>query len=516
MTARPPPEAWSRHDLGGGRQRGRRHHLHHRGPPPTLRRVGRPGLVGPAVDDEVDGLLTFRGNPTRSWYGAGPVPERPRGALELSRRERRVVRGVERRRREQDVVRHRAGPASRRCGSSDGRTWVAFGAYDKTIHFLDAETGEDLIPPFPTGDIIKGSVTIDPDGFPLLYSGSPRQLLPHLAIDRGEPDGAVEALGRRRQPDEVEQRLGRLAARDRRLPLRGRREQPVPRRQAQPRLRAPTARSRSPRSSSSTRPGWDDELLADVGDQRRLHRELARHLRQHRLLRQLRRPGAGLGHLGAGRGREPTRTFRFWTGDDTDAPSSSTTRACSTWRRSTSAAERPRRRGRPADEARPVASPTTRWCGRCATTTRVPAGMWATPALVDGMVIVVHRRRAAGRRRPGDRRGALGEAAARPHLAVAGGGRRRADPGRLQRRAARLRRLATPTSSRRSSGRSSSAAASSPPRRCGTADLRRHPRRPVLRHRRPVDPLTTVGLVPMEAGESCWSPQASPRSAHRL
>ena len=36
--------------------------------------------------------------------------------------------------------------------------------------------------------------------------------------------------------------------------------------------------------------------------------------------------------------------------------------------------------------------------------------------------------------------------------------------------------------------------------------LRGHPGRPVLRHRRPVDPLTTVGPVPMGAGEAVWSP----------
>ena len=78
----------------------------------------------------------------------------------------------------------------------DGRTHVAFGAYDKAVHFVDGETGEDILTPFPTGDIIKGSVTIDPDGFPLLYSGSPRQLYHVLALDRGE---AMESCGRCRR-----------------------------------------------------------------------------------------------------------------------------------------------------------------------------------------------------------------------------------------------------------------------------------------------------------------------------
>jgi outer membrane protein assembly factor BamB len=72
----------------------------------------------------------------------------------------------------------------------DGRTWVAFGAYDKAVHFLDADTGERILPDFPVGDIIKGSVTVDPDGFPILYTGSRDGYFRALALDR--PDGAVE------------------------------------------------------------------------------------------------------------------------------------------------------------------------------------------------------------------------------------------------------------------------------------------------------------------------------------
>ena len=43
-------------------------------------------------------------------------------------------------------------------------------------------------------------------------------------------------------------------------------------------------------------PGWDDQLLKRHRRQASLDRELGRHLGQHRLLRQLRRPGPGLGH----------------------------------------------------------------------------------------------------------------------------------------------------------------------------------------------------------------------------
>jgi outer membrane protein assembly factor BamB len=70
---------------------------------------------------------------------------------------------------------------------SDGVTEVIFGAYDRAVHFVDAETGEDLRTPFRTGDIIKGSVTLDPDEYPLLYFGSRDNQFRILALDQDEP-----------------------------------------------------------------------------------------------------------------------------------------------------------------------------------------------------------------------------------------------------------------------------------------------------------------------------------------
>jgi outer membrane protein assembly factor BamB len=69
----------------------------------------------------------------------------------------------------------------------DGVTELIFGAYDSAVHFVDANTGADLRPEFQTGDIIKGSVTLDPDGYPLLYFGSRDNQLRILALDREEP-----------------------------------------------------------------------------------------------------------------------------------------------------------------------------------------------------------------------------------------------------------------------------------------------------------------------------------------
>jgi WD40 repeat protein len=115
---------------------------------------------------ETEGLLQFRGNPTRTWYGQGPLAD----AYDIAWRY----------------------PKKGMCGTSDGKSWcgsgwtgqpaiwkrpdgkieIVVGTYDKSVHFIDFETGEALRKPFKTGDIIKGSVTIDPNGFPLVYFGS--------------------------------------------------------------------------------------------------------------------------------------------------------------------------------------------------------------------------------------------------------------------------------------------------------------------------------------------------------
>ena len=71
------------------------------------------------------------------------------------------VRRSARVRRDPDVVRYGMGraPGGLRAG---WRTWVVFGAYDYNFHFLDAATGHRSCRPFPTGDIAKGTVTVDP------------------------------------------------------------------------------------------------------------------------------------------------------------------------------------------------------------------------------------------------------------------------------------------------------------------------------------------------------------------
>lgn len=132
------------------------------------------------------GLTMFRGNPTRTWYGTGPLPAAapsvawryPDGPMCGSSSE--------------------GGTTRTWCGTGwtgqpvvwerpDGTTEVIFGAYDRSVHFVDAATGRELRAPFRTGDIIKGSVTLDPDGYPLLYFGSRDNKLRIVALDRDAP-----------------------------------------------------------------------------------------------------------------------------------------------------------------------------------------------------------------------------------------------------------------------------------------------------------------------------------------
>jgi outer membrane protein assembly factor BamB len=77
----------------------------------------------------------------------------------------------------------------------DGRTWVVFDAYDRHIHFVDYETGQDILPPFPTGDIIKGSVSIDGEGLlgDVMYVGGEKSQVHVVKLNRSTgADGLVQ------------------------------------------------------------------------------------------------------------------------------------------------------------------------------------------------------------------------------------------------------------------------------------------------------------------------------------
>jgi outer membrane protein assembly factor BamB len=144
-----------------------------------------PGLTVGRPWGTTAGVTMFRGNPTRTFYGVGPVPDTPTVAWRYPDAQ-------------MCSPSSEGGETRIWCGMGwtgqpslwerpDGVTELIFGAYDSAVHFVDAATGEDLRPEFQTGDIIKGSVTLDPDGFPLLYFGSRDNRLRILALDREEP-----------------------------------------------------------------------------------------------------------------------------------------------------------------------------------------------------------------------------------------------------------------------------------------------------------------------------------------
>lgn len=153
---------------------------------PARERGTVPGFTAGRPWGTTPGLTMFRGNPTRTFYGTGPLPDNPR--VLWSYPPDGVMCGFS----------SVAGVSSQWCGSGwtgqpvvwergDGVTEVIFGAYDKSVHFLDSVSGAELRSSFATNDIIKGSVTLDPDGFPLLYFGSRDNKLRIVALDRAEP-----------------------------------------------------------------------------------------------------------------------------------------------------------------------------------------------------------------------------------------------------------------------------------------------------------------------------------------
>jgi WD40 repeat protein len=341
--------------------------------------------TAPASGFAVEGLLTFRGSPTRSYYGEGPVPTAPAALWSYP------------------------GASGGLCGQSsdgagvrtwcgtgwtgqpsvferDGRTWVVFGAYDYGIHFVDGVTGADILPPFPTGDIIKGSVSVDPDGFPLVYSGSRDNNVRVIAIDRGEPvelyalnaddvsptlwnddwDGSPLILddyliegGENSQFHVV--KLNRSYGADGLV-------------QVDPEL-------------VFNAPGWDQELLDALGDNQvsiensvAVHDGIAYFTNSGGLVQ-------GWDISGIGDGVAPTQVFRFWSGDDTDA---SVVIDDDGFLYVASEYERGNARSQEIGQLLKLdpRNPTNPVVWSVPNRDYDPGGYWATPALHDGVVIV--------------------------------------------------------------------------------------------------------------------------------
>ncbi len=263
----------------------------------------------------VDGLLTFRGNPTRTFHGRGPVPSNPRVLWEYF-----VGCSV-------SAV---AGEAKEWCGTgwtgqpsvfrlpTSGEWTVAFGAYNRRVNFLDPATGAEALPPYQTNDIIKGSVTVDPDGFPLLYTGSRDNRFHVVALDGPEPQLLWELASDTDGPTLWNNDWdGSALVVDDHLFVGGENG-----RFYVVRLnRGYDGSGRvtvAPSVVFSTE-SWDDELLAGIRDQEvsvensvAISGDTVYFANSGGLVQ-----GWDVG--GVRSGDAPQRVFRFWTGDDTDA-----------------------------------------------------------------------------------------------------------------------------------------------------------------------------------------------------
>jgi PQQ-like domain len=139
-----------------------------------------------AIEPRVPGITTFRGNLSRSYYGDGPVPHRPRILWRYPRAGAMCAPSTD-----ESGTRTWCGVGwtgqPNVIPYDDGRLELRFGAYDTKYHFLDARTGHTMRAALDTGDLAKGSASSDPDGYPLYYAGSRDNIFRVVALDRARP-----------------------------------------------------------------------------------------------------------------------------------------------------------------------------------------------------------------------------------------------------------------------------------------------------------------------------------------
>ena len=276
-------------------------------------------VAGP-VNPEFPGITTFRGNLTRSYYGEGPVPRRPRVLWRYPRSGGMCADSTDETGTytwcgvgwtgQPNVIPHES-----------GRVELRFGAYDTNYHFLDARTGEQIHDSLDTGDLAKGSATSDPDGYPLYYAGSRDNQFRVVALDRGRVPEVLWSLDSNTSaPEQVWNddwdaaalvvgdyllaggenswlhviKLNRGWTSDGKVRVR-------------PRV-------------VLTLPSWDDQLSVDAPDRHysiesspAFHDGVVYFANSAGLVQ-----GWDISRVLRG-GRRARRVFRFWTGDDTDA-----------------------------------------------------------------------------------------------------------------------------------------------------------------------------------------------------
>jgi len=156
-----------------------------------------PGTFYGPIQTAFAGLTMFRGNASRTYYGEGPVPSHPEILWKFG-----PMSGTSTNMGKTTTWAGTGWTGQPCIFERDGKTWVVFGAYDWKIHFLDADTGKELLPPFKGNDIFKGSAVVDPDGYPLIYMGCRDNKWRIIAIDRDKPT-ELFALDADKLPDKV-------------------------------------------------------------------------------------------------------------------------------------------------------------------------------------------------------------------------------------------------------------------------------------------------------------------------
>ncbi len=149
-----------------------------------------PNLAEPS-DEDVKGFYHFRGNPSRSWYGVGPFPARRpevkwrKGPFRSHYKAAITQRTLDAGFKIWTGTGWTGQPVVRTL--DDGREEIIVGAYDRAVHFYDARNGDETREKYVTGGIIKGTVSLDPSGDPLLYTGPADGIFRGLRIDSNSP-----------------------------------------------------------------------------------------------------------------------------------------------------------------------------------------------------------------------------------------------------------------------------------------------------------------------------------------
>lgn len=284
--------------------------------PPTY---ADPAAVRTAWGTAVQGLLTYRGNPTRTWLGTGPMPRtKPEVLWAYPDGGKMCGRSTEGR------------TTSTFCGTGwtgqpavferDGRTWVVFGAFDYMVHFVDAATGLDIIPPFQMADLASGNVTVDPDGYPLVYVGSRDNFLRVIAFDGVAPrelwqlNGQTDDRQGNDDWDAAPMILGDFM-------LEGGENSWFHAIRLNRGYDAAGAVTVAP-EVVARQPGWDDELIAALAGDGADQLSIESSVMVSGNIAYFNTSGGlvqGWDLSGLNTGAPLTRVFRFWTGDDGDA-----------------------------------------------------------------------------------------------------------------------------------------------------------------------------------------------------